>query len=102
MPADRGLLTHELIHALQARLEQADWQIAQLRQSLYGPTSERVAQSELSPEQVLLSLFPAPDPPPATQDILQQATSQPPSPAPPACTPRQPALRELETVTERI
>jgi transposase len=93
---------HELIHALHARLQQADWQIAQLRQSLYGPTSERVAQSELSPEQVLLSLFPAPDPPPATQDILQAEMPQTPTTPRPARAPRQPALRELETVTERI
>jgi transposase len=93
---------HELIQDLQARLQQADWQIAQLRKTLYGPTSERVAESELSPEQVLLSLFPPAGPPPATQDVLQEEVPKTQSKSGPARTPRQPALRELETVSERI
>lgn len=95
---------HELIKTLAGRLQQADWQIDQLRRSLFGATSERVVLSEFSKEQVLLSLFPAPEPPPATQDVLEVETPQTQStvPAPPARTPRQPALRELETVTERI
>lgn len=93
---------HELIEALAGRLQQAEWQIAQLRRSLFGPTSERVTPSEFSKEQILMSLFPAPEPAPATQDVLEPENAPASSSNEPARKPRQPALRELETVTQRI
>ena len=79
-------------------IEQLQWRVAQLEKELFGPSSERQAGPALSKEQILLSLFPAPQPPPATQQVLVRLD-------PPATEPRerrQPALKVLETVTERI
>lgn len=80
------------------QLQQALWHVAQLRKELYGPASERQADPQFSKEQILLTLFPPPAEPPATQDLLLPANEQP-TPARPR---RQPAVQVLETVTERI
>lgn len=94
---------HEAIVALRAQLQQANWHIHQLKRSLYGPSSERVADSELSPEQVLLSLFPPPSQPPATdQVVLPEGEGKPEGSGNKGRAPRQPALRQIETRTERI
>jgi transposase len=96
--------SQDTVQEMKGRLQQAEWHIRELRRTLYGPASERVAQSGLSTEQALLALFPPPAEPPATADVvLPEAPAQPAAPVPaPVRTPRQPALRELETVTERI
>ena len=89
----RGLVTNLL-----NQLQQAQWRVAQLEKQLYGSSSERRAQeSELSKEQTLLSLFPAATEPAATQEVLIA-----PSEAPEPRARRQPALKALETVSERI
>src|SRR5439155_18723313 len=89
----RGVLT-----SVFQELQQARWRVAQLEKELYGPSSERQAQeSNLSKEQVLFSLFPPPAEPPATQEVLVPAEEKS---APRAR--RQPAIKVLETVTERI
>ena len=51
-------------------IQQLNWQVTQLKKELFGPSSERQAQSTLSKEQILLSLFPAPAQPAATQEVL--------------------------------
>ena len=89
----RGVLT-----SLFQELQQARWRVAQLEKELYGPSSERQPQgSNLSKEQVLLSLFPPPTEPPATQEVLVPVEEK----AAPRAR-RQPAIKVLETVTERI
>src|SRR5258705_335850 len=60
----------EVINSLFGDLQQALWQIKQLKKELYGPSSERQAQDNLSNEQALLSLFPAPAQPPATAEVV--------------------------------
>ena len=82
-------------HAL---IEQLHWQVTQLKQELYGPSAERQTESNLSKEQILLSLFPAPAQPVATQEVLLPPTTERAEPRPR----RQPAVQVLETVTERI
>jgi hypothetical protein len=54
-------------HAL---IEQLQWRVGQLEKELYGPFSERQADERLSKEQILLSLFPPPAEPAATQQVL--------------------------------
>ena len=51
----RGVVT-----SLFDELQQARWRVAQLEKQLFGPSSERKPLENLSKEQVLLSLFPAP------------------------------------------
>lgn len=80
------------------QLQQALWRVGQLEKELYGTSSERQAGSRLSKEQILLSLFPPPAEPAATQQVLLPAETRE-APARPV---RQPAARVLETVTERI
>src|SRR5437763_8096736 len=87
----RGIVT-----SLFDELQQVRWRVAQLEKQLYGPSSER-QESNLSKEQVLLSLFPPPTEPPATQEVLVPAEEK----SPPRAR-RQPAIKVLETVTERI
>ncbi len=87
-----------VIESLHQQLQQAIWRIGQLEKELFGPSAERQANPQLSKEQILLSLFPAPAQPPATQQVLvrlgeHKAESR---------TRRQPAARVLETVTERL
>lgn len=81
---------HQLISEL-------SWRVQQLEKQLYGPSSERQPTSELSKEQVLLSLFP-PAAPAATQQVLVRLGEKPAEPK----LRRQPAVKVLETVTERI
>ena len=68
-----------LTKSLLEQLQQALWRVAQLEKHIYGSSSEKQADSTLSKEQILLSLFP-----------------QPPRPR------RHPEAKTLETVTERI
>ena len=79
-------------------IQQLSWQLSQLKKELFGVSSERKAEGNLSKEQILLSLFPPPLQPAATQTVLslcseEKATSR---------TRRQPAAKELETITERL
>lgn len=50
-------------------LQIAHWRIAQLEKQLYGVSSDKAAEP-YSKEQILLSIFPDPGPPPATQNVL--------------------------------
>lgn len=88
----RGVVT-----SLFEQLQQALWRVQQLEKQLYGPSSERQLDERFSKEQILLSLFPAPAEPAATQDVLlpAQEKSEP-------RRRRQPAIQVLETVTERL
>jgi transposase len=79
-------------------IQQLNWQLTQLKKQLFGPSSERQAQSTLSKEQILLSLFPAPAQPAATQEVVWPPTQEKAEPR----VRRQPAVKVLETVTERI
>jgi transposase len=87
--------TLEAAHQLIAQLE---WRVRQLERELYGPSSERQTSETLSKEQVLLSLFPPPAQPPATQQVLVRLQDQKSEPR----ARRQPAAKVLETVTERL
>ena len=89
----RGVVT-----SLFNELQQAHWRVAQLEKQLYGPSSERQTESTLSKEQILFSLFPAPFEPPATQEVLLPPVQEKAEARPR----RQPAIKVLETVTERI
>jgi len=89
--------TLEAAHQL---IEQLQWRVAQLEKELYGPSSERQADTRRSKEQILLSLFPAPAQPAATQQVLVRLDR--PAAEQPERSRRQPALKVLETVTERI
>lgn len=79
-------------------IQQLNWQVTQLKKQLFGNSSERQVESTLSQEQVLLSFFPEPAQPAATQQVLllprEERTDVRPR--------RQPAAKVLETVTERI
>src|SRR5580765_1771327 len=80
------------------KIQQLNWQLNQLKKELFGPSSERTSDQKLSKEQILLSLFPAPLQPAATQAVVlplggEQAEARPR---------RQPVAKVLETVTERI
>jgi transposase len=82
-------------HAL---ITQMQWRIDQLEKQLYGPKSDKTPAAEnVSKEQILLSLFPPATEPPATEEVV---FSEPePKTKRPA---RQPQLRALETLTERL
>jgi transposase len=87
-----------VVSSLFNELQQARWRVTQLEQQLYGPSSERNTEANLSKEQLLISLFPAPAQPAATAEVVL-----PPTPAEaPARKRRQPAAKVLETVTERL
>jgi len=88
----RGIVT-----SLFDELQQVRWRVAQLEKQLYGPSCERQESNNLSKEQVLLSLFPPSVEPPATQEVLVPAQEKS-APRPR----RQPAIKVLERVTERI
>ena len=79
-------------------IQQLTWQVSQLKKELFGVSSERQAEASLSKEQILLSLFPAPEQPAATQQVLMAPTQERNAQR----ARRQPALKVLETVTERI
>ncbi len=87
--------TLEAAHQLIAQLE---WRVRQLEKQVYGPSSERQIPETLSKEQILLSLFPPPAQPPATQQVLVRLQDQQSEPR----ARRQPAAKVLETVTERL
>ena len=89
----RAVVTH-----LFNQLQQSQWRVAQLEKQLYGPSSERQAQeSNLSKEQVLLSLFAAPAEAPATKEVLVPAAEdKKPRER------RQFAIKTVETVSERL
>ena len=78
-------------------IEQLQWRVQQLEKELYGPSSERQAETRLSKEQILLSLFP-PAEPAATQQVLVRLDEKPAE----SRVRRQPAATVLETVTQRI
>ena len=79
-------------------IEQLTWRIRQLERELYGVSAERQTTDPLSKEQILLSLFPAPAEPAATHAVLL-----PPETRDTEARPRrQPAVKVLEMVTERI
>lgn len=82
-------------HAL---IQQLAWQIEQLKKQLFGTSSERCVDENFSKEQILMSLFPTPAEPAATQEVLLPAEDKKSEPRPR----RQPAAQVLETVTERI
>jgi len=88
----RGLIT-----SLQEQLQQALWRVNQLEKELYGASSEQHQDKNFSKEQILLSLFPAPSVPAATQTVLLPSSSTETQ-----RVRRQPAARVLETVTERL
>jgi hypothetical protein len=79
-------------------IQQLSWQLSQLRKELFGVSSERKAEGNLSPEQILLSLFPAPSQPAATQAVLSLSLEEKAA----SHTRRQPAVKVLETITERL
>src|SRR5256714_1748050 len=83
--------SHQLIQQLQ-------WRVQQLEKELFGPSSERQSDERLSQEQVLLSLFPAPAGPAATQQVLVRLEPNATEPR----TRRQPAAKVLETISQRI
>jgi len=86
----------EVITSLFNDLQQARWRVAQLEKQLFGPSSERQPEQNLSKEQILLSLFPAAQPAATQQVLVLQAKEKEPRPR------RQPAAKILETVTERL
>jgi transposase len=87
----------EVIGSLFNDLQQARWRVAQLEKQLFGPSSERQPEQNLSKEQILLSLFAAAAQPAATQPVLVLETKEQES-----RPRRQPAAKVLETVTERL
>jgi transposase len=93
LPEARGVIAEQF-----QKIQQLAWRVSQLEKELFGPSSERQAGAPLSKEQVLLSLFPLPTEPAATQQVLVRAEAKDAEPRPR----RQPAAKMLETVTERI
>ena len=88
----------DVVSHLFNKLKESEWRIVQLEKQLYGPSSERKAgESNLSKEQVLLSLFAAPAEAPATSQVLVPATEEKEPRAR-----RQFAIKTVETVTERL
>lgn len=79
-------------------IQQLNWQVSQLKKELFGASSERQAQGSLSKEQILLSLFPAPAQPAATQEVVLPPAAERTEARPR----RQPAAKVLETITERL
>jgi transposase len=79
-------------------IQQLNWQVSQLKRELFGASSERQAEGKLSKEQILLSLFPAPEQPAATEEVLVASA---PEPSLERSRP-QPAAKVLETLTERL
>jgi transposase len=93
----------QTLEQAQAMIQQLQWRVSQLEKQLFGPTSDRAVSTEnLSKEQVLLSLFPAPAEPPATSEVAVPGLPSTPEQVSPRKPTRTPAARVLETVTERI
>jgi transposase len=89
----RSLLASQL-----QEIQKLQWENSQLKRQLYGPSSERQTEDRLSKEQILLSLFPPPSEPPATEQVLVPASQA----DKPVRQSRQPAARVLETVSRRL
>jgi transposase len=86
--------------AAHALIQELQWRVAQLEKQLFGPKADKApAGDNLSQEQRVFN-FPAPSEPPATADVVLPAV--PPAENKPKRPARQPQLRVLETVTERI
>lgn len=79
-------------------IQQLNWQLNQFKKQLFGPSSERQTEGNLSKEQILFSLFPAPSQPAATQEVLLPPAEE----RAPERPRRQPAVKVLETVIERL
>jgi len=87
----------EVISSLFNDLQQARWRVAQLEKQLFGPSSERQPEQNLSKEQFLLSLFASAEPATTQQVVVPEAEEKV------VRRPRrQPAAKVLETVTERL
>src|SRR5262245_21090726 len=81
-----------------ATIQQLHWQVSYLKKGMFGPSSERRTDRELSKEQILLSLFGQPSPAPATADVVLPASEAKTT----TRVRRQPAAKVLETVTQRL
>jgi len=82
--------TLEQAHAM---IQQLQWRVSQLEKQLFGPTSDRAVSTEnLSKEQVLLSLFPAPAEPPATSEVAVPGLPSTPEQVSPRKLTRTPAV----------
>lgn len=91
---------HALIEKLESDLQQANWKIQQLERKLYGASADRIPEPEAHrQEQRLLSVFPEPAAPPATQDIVLPETKGEATPKRPV---RNPQPRVVETITQRL
>lgn len=97
LPADPAAAQDLLTH-LADENKQLRWRVEHLEKQLYGPSSEQ-SHSVFSQEQALLSLFPAPPEPPATQGVV--IPELPPASAP-ARPPSLPQARNLETQVQRL
>src|SRR5947208_14870808 len=87
-----------VVNSLFDELQQARWRVAQLEKQLYGPSSERKVEGALSKEQILLSLFPAPAQPAATQTVL----SLPAQEKPPPSARRRAAAKAVEAMATQL
>lgn len=90
--------SHALITKQFHENQQLQWRVRQLEKELFGPSSERQSQGEVSKEQILMSLFPPPAKPAATQMVLLRLNE----PKAETRERRQPEARVLETITEVI
>ena len=86
------------LDAAHQMIQQLHWRVQQLEKELFGSSSERQLDERLSREQILLSLFPAPAQPAATQQVLVRLEANATEPRPR----RAPPAKVLETVTQRI
>jgi transposase len=89
----RAVITNQF-----ATIQQLNWQVNQLKKQLFGPSSERQPEQNLSKEQILFSLFPEAAQPTATTTVLVPEAQEPGT----VRERRQPAAKVLETVTERL
>lgn len=88
--------------AVQAENRELKWQVAQLKKQLFGPSADRAKLPEsYSSEQVLLSIFPPPAEPPATQEVILPPSEDAAAPTPQRPR-RRPEIKELATETQRI
>lgn len=86
------------LDAAHQMIEQLHWRVQQLEKELFGSSSERQLDERLSREQILLSLFPAPAQPAATQQVLVRLEPNATEPR----SRRAPPAKVLETMTQRI
>jgi transposase len=92
-----------LIARLEQDLQVAHWQIAQLKQRIFGASADKVpAPDNLSREQVLMEMFPPAAEPPATQGVTLPQEKSSEAPAQPKRPVRNPQPKVVETVTERL